>query len=107
MKCVCSVCSQGATTRPRASLCSFKDSIHNESVLVLCLSHPIIIHIAFIQSPVAMAATASIPQDEDASFFPERMSHSSHICHPSTKMTHSTPLHRLSPLKHASMFMVS
>ncbi len=52
---------------------------------MLCVSHPIMIHIAFIQGPVAMAAAASIARDVDASFFPKRMSLSSHVCHNSPK----------------------
>ncbi|KAI9539825.1 hypothetical protein NQZ68_001757 [Dissostichus eleginoides] len=39
---------------------------------MVCVSHLIMIHIAFIQGPVAMAAAASIAQDVDASFFQKR-----------------------------------
>lgn len=39
---------------------SFKSSLSKKTGLALYVSHPIMIHIAFIQGPVAMAATASI-----------------------------------------------
>lgn len=39
---------------------SFKSSLCKKTGLALYVSHTIMIHIAFIQGPVAMAATASI-----------------------------------------------
>lgn len=57
--CYCTVYCEYACVR-LMSMYSFKGSLRIKTGLPLCVSHPIMIHIAFIQGPVAMAATASI-----------------------------------------------
>lgn len=82
------------------SMRSFKGSLWNKTGLVLCVSHPIMSHIAFIQGPVAMAAPASIAWDVDASFFPNSCHTQVTFVTTPQNMTHSPPSTSNPPLKY-------